>query len=323
MRNFVKLFCCIQNNYKLKNMKKTYLLLSVIFLTTSVSQIALAQKVNYTIDHNDPNDVRPLKAYLQFLSMEGLALGAGAGAAFSPFKQLLLDGQFRMTYWDVLGVGNSPDDFASEQKKSFKPYFEGGGNLFLMSKVKEGKGKAKITLQSSAYSEKFIKVRCDKRRMRGVRGGVMYYNNIYNFKDGGTVFKSADDNLIKPPSGKYFSVATNSFSTYVGICTRKTKKIQVTPTGYGSRRWFSDSYLFADFLFGATTISDIEYNGQIIDTKGTTKSNTGFRFGAQVDQQGVVTRMEGGLRPGVGMGQPYFLFTFAFTVYGGEKRKTS
>jgi len=304
-------------------MKKIYLLAKMLLLTAFLNQTAQAQNVNYTIDHNDPNDVRPLKAYLQFLSMEGIALGAGVGAAYSPFKQLVLDGQFRMTYWDVLAVGKTSDDFASEQKKSFKPYFEGGGSLFLLSKVKEGKGKAKITLRSDAYSEKFIVVRCDKRRMRGVRGGIMYYNNIYNFNDNGKVFTSSDDQLIKPPSGKYFSVATNSFTTYAGICTRKTKKIEVTPLGYGRRRWFSDSYLFADFLVGATTISDIDFNGQVIDTKGTAKTNTGFRFGAQVNQQEVVTRIEGGLRPGVGIGQPYFLFTFAATVYGREKRKAS
>jgi hypothetical protein len=107
----------------------------------------------------------------------------------------------------------------------------------------------------------------------------------------------------------------------MGITTRKTKHVVASVSGYGGRRWFSDSQLFADVIIGTTSVGDIQYNGQNIDTEGTAKANIGFRFGAQVDQKGVVTRMEGGLRPSVGIGQPYFLFTFAATLYGGERKR--
>ncbi len=280
-----------------------------------------AQSVSYKTVMDDPNEVRDFKMYLQFLTMEGIALGGGVGAAYSPVDRLHFESIFRMTYWDPLGP--SKDAIVNDASKSFKPYFEGGLNFYYKKKVKEEKGKAKITLSGGYNYEKFMVVRCNKRRMLGLRGGVMYYNNVININDKNEMLMSKDGTLVTPPLGSFFAVQSNTFGTYFGLSTRKTKHVLVDVDMFGRRRWFSDTYLFLDAIVGATSLSDVVYNGQIYDTGGTERGNLGFRFGAQIDQKNIVTRMEFGVKPNVALipkfGMPYFLFSFAATIVGSEK----
>lgn len=292
------------------------------FIQSSV----FAQGVNYEITYNDPVETRPLKVYLQYLSMEGITLGAGLGGTYSPIARIQFESQFRMTYWTPLGVDK--ENIVSDSKGGLNPYFEGGVNFYYTNKIKEGKGKAKLTLSGGYKYEKFIVIRCNKRRMLGLRGGVFYSQSALNIGGNKQRFKSEDGTIITPPNGKYFSVAANTFGTYFGLSTRKTKHVVADVTGYGGRRWFSDSFLFADLLLGATTLSDVNYSGQTLDTKGTEKASIGFRAGAQVNQKNVVTRIELGVRPNVvgvssKIGMPYFLFTFAATLFGTEKFRKS
>jgi hypothetical protein len=306
----------------MKKISTTVLLILISWISFSPINL-FSQSVSYTVNYDDPYDINKVKADLQYLTMDGFTMGAGLSFSYEPFKHLLIDGQFRMTYWDILGKDRTA--VVSEHSKNYSPFFEGGANFFFIDKLKKGKGKAKIVL-STSYSgtgyttEKYIIVPCDKRRSVGLHGGVMNYNYTFLISQG-SVFRSEDESEIIPPSGKYFSVNTSSFVTYLGLSTKKAKKIGVSTTNYGNRRFFTDNFVYADFLLGATATSDIHFDGQIIDTKGTPKISSGFRFGAIWNQKGVGTRMEVGKRPGVGQGYPYFLFAFSFTVVGREKKK--
>ncbi len=78
-------------------MKKTIVLVCILS-----GFVAKAQKISYTTYFNDPTKLSKQKIYLDILSLENIALGAGIHGYYQPIKNITFNGLFRYTYYDFL-----------------------------------------------------------------------------------------------------------------------------------------------------------------------------------------------------------------------------
>jgi hypothetical protein len=294
-------------------MKKTIVLAFILS-----GFMANAQKISYTTYFNDPTKLSKQKIYLDILSLENIALGAGIHGYYQPIKNITFNGLFRYTYYDFLTKLAEKDS-----KNPINSPFTGeaGVQLNFANYVKKKERKVGILVEGGMTSKTYIKVPAKKARSFGLRGGVTMYR---------TPVKSSTDhpfisNGVKMDSSKSFYSNATSTCIYFGYTGRKVRKIGVDADGYGKRRTYLSRVFFADVITGATLLSDVEYNNQTFKIKDTKKNPLGYRLGWEWDENGTVTRVEMGSRPGLkttgvlSYFPNYMMVSFGFAIYGGEK----
>ncbi len=294
-------------------MKKSIFILAILL---SISATAQKFKVNYTYYFNEPTKVSKQKIYLDILAMEGITIGAGVHGFYSPIKLITLNGLFRYQYLDF--ITKSADKASTNSVKS-SFHGEASAQIQFAGYTRKKEKRTGVILSGNMTSKTTLSVKAKVYRGYSARGGLMVYRTPIIGRD--SQFISNGQYVWDKDKPLYSNQTGTAF--FVGYSGKKVRKVGVDADGYGKRKSYLSRIFFADLIMGGTVLSDVVYNGTKYDIKDTKRDNTGYRLGWEWDENGTITRFEVGKRPGYNAQSiiplNYFLLSFAFTIYGGEK----
>lgn len=294
----------------------------LLILPLLLASTAYAQKVNYTMVFNDPLKLDPFKLYLDALAFDA-AIGAGIHANYYLTPKMRLEAIGRYGY---LYGGKKEENRANTGDLPAPFYAEAGGQFYLTEKLKKKDKKYAVTVSQSGSSKTTLPLRVKVGMARGVRGGLfLYRNNAVGATDNPFETKNGP---ISDPEKSLFTPFTST-GIYAGYARRKTKKVKVDISSYGTRRGYLCSTFFVDFMTGTTGFKDVVYQGVTYDVNESPKAPLGYRIGWEIEELGTNVRLEAGLRPGflafagVFDNAPinYMMLSMGFTIVGGEQHQ--
>lgn len=204
-------------------------------------------------------------------------------------------------------------------------YFEGGLELFLKRRVNYNGTSLKIITSQEQYddviSTRYFMANADERGLFSIRGGAYYYNNNYYVRDKNERYLISNTDTLKPATGDVYHTNATNLVVYAGLAWRTVVKAKVTAYRYYWLRYSSIKY-YADFMYGKSATDIITLNNTVYDPEQTPKSQWGWRFGIQTEQQGSSTKLEFGMRPTYYNKYKYFnylLLSFSFNIIGNDK----
>lgn len=203
-------------------------------------------------------------------------------------------------------------------------FFETGVDYFFADRLKENSAHVKTEVSSTMYSTKYFQAICNKRKLTGLHGGIIHYNQTVGVK------KNTEDGLylletvngMPPGNDQTFYFNTRSTYLFAGLVFKKVIKNTVNSNGWNYYKHYGRR-IFMDVLFGGTSMEEITSGGNTYTLATKQTSPLGYRVGFEWDQMGVVTRFEIGQRPQryelAIPGYNYIQLSFAFNVFQGDK----
>lgn len=215
------------------------------------------------------------------------------------------------------------DNVVNPDNISAIKYFEAGLDFFFADVLKERGARVKVETSGNMYSSTYFRALCNKRKLTGLHGGLIRYNQTVagkNTGDGLYDFKIL--NGVAPNQDQVFYFNTISNYIYAGLVFKKVIKSTVHSDGWKYFR-HQARRIYMDMLMGGTSFDEIS-TGTNVYTLGTKQPGAlGYRLGFEWDQQGVVTCFEIGQRPrryALGLpGYNYVLLSFSFNFYHSDK----
>lgn len=301
-------------NFKNKTMKYllSILLIAIIFE-------ANAQKITYSIEEDDPYDIKNFSLAIDPLFMDVNAQNmftAGWGLRADYLMSNKIQGNFDFRTGYATG-GYSPDN------ENNRNYFYTEGALGLVLKDSERKRNVRIILSQSTSGNTTTTISiaggvpATIRRMILLRGGVYYMNNaikfsqlndsITVFESGGTKYTSRDTVISNTLVNSTEAGNTNGFggfnsvALFVGVDFKKIIQLFVDVDGWGGRanRQYVD--FFVDGIFSpVVTLKKFNSNGTEYKVTNKDKRLFGWRMGWSYRQpydQSFSFRFELGQRP--------------------------
>ncbi|MGZ5245307.1 MAG: hypothetical protein ACXWEY_03410 [Bacteroidia bacterium] len=302
-------------------MKTFFKVFCMGLLSVFIPKLAVAQSTSYSVNYNDPYDIKPLKVNLLVLTLDGYGINAGIGAGLHAQyvlgKVFTIEALGKYSYFSLSESGKKTDEMKSGNSFQKPLYLEGGVEWHFSDRMVDRK--LTMNLATDGNLKTNMRVPIKARKIYALRGGLFTLQSSVFGSDDGIMFMNNATRY-----GDNYVTTARTGGVYAGISTRRIDKASIKTDDYGSRRRNRNRSLFADVMFSATSFDDLQEKSSnaSINIKETETKNIGWRVGGQWMDNGTYVRMELGQLPTVKTQlSAYLSFTFGFTVYGNEKEK--
>ncbi len=301
----------------MKKITLVYRLMALLMFIQAISfSMASAQNINYTINYNDPYDIRKAKGVL-LLGLENIVTPTiGAMGQYHLGKIATFDAQYRRSFAYLIPIDETKQ--IGTNTRGATSIFEATATYHIFDKLVDRK--LMINLKTEHYGNtthtEFIKVPIKSRKIFGARGGLFLYHAPVSANPNTVTFHSKNDTISFRDNATVMATSTGVF---FGLSTGRIDKAGIAASGYGNRRRNRQRTIYADVFLGGTAMQDLQLkNGTAVPITAT-KSAIGWRVGGQWMDNGTYVKMEFGKRPFVGSGA-MLNFIFGFVLYGNEKK---
>jgi hypothetical protein len=242
---------------------------------------AKAQKINYEVKKNDPNDVCNFVVNLDLLNMDlnmadlsTMSFGTGLWARAEFFDRIGAEATIRKSY---LYFGKMFSD--TKRKGNTEMIF--GGHLKFTDRVKVKP--VKIILKEvkgyNSVTQTFIEVPGNIRKSRELRGGLMIRSLSMELDEFTNLKKIGDDEIVN-----YFGTGF-----YAGISTTHVINTFINAQGYGYKGNSGLMRLYADLIFMpvntfSTALGKEGVSKEVKDGMEKGNNPLGFRVGYELFQ---------------------------------------
>lgn len=293
---------------------KLYTLITLLSLSAAMLR---AQSLNWTVEHDDPFDIKNFSASIDplFIDMNGhnsYSFGWGLRGEYMMGKRILANVDMRT------GFGTNLYRKSNENTRNYYT-LEGGLGFAFVNRMKVKNVPIILSQTTSGntrttyYIRGGVPAKC--RLIVAVRGGFSQYTNSLNYEKlpdslltfGGTTYKEAKEKGIfrdTTAGGTDIpQVGGIALTTiYGGIQFRSIRNLLIDVEGWGMRGNITYSDFFVDVLFAPVIgLKDFQSNGERFDVKYKDLSHFGWRIGwfmRKPKEQGFSFKLEAGSRPG-------------------------
>lgn len=303
-------------------MKKNNYLIAASLIVASITK---SQQVDYTVQTNNPYDIKNVAVHLDPFYVDGwgtnTTIGFGFRADMQLRKMLSFNMDFRTSYLDIMGREHEDELLPQPSKGLKKHYFIELGGQFTLLDFKKDRN-LRVVLKSNTYGRttitNYIMVPGTRRTMLQVRGGFMNYGSAFKASDGRDsmllVSVNNADNKVKigqfgtltdgSPTYEAYSMM-NITNLYAGLSIKMITNL-ILETNYerGGKKSNAHLYdLYADVtLAPVVAISNVStVGGAEWELRPEAKKLVGWRAGLTYRSSSrsfLSYRMEVGSRPG-------------------------
>ncbi len=283
---------------------------SILIICLLLACSASAQKVNYKIVSDDPNNVKAfslsLEPFYADLAAPDIHLGYSVRADLLLFKRLELRADFRKAYLDINGDETKTQYFYPKNDAKKATFGEAGVSFFFLDNTKKSRAKLVLSSRTSGNTTytKYIMIPAKKRTLVGLRGGLYVNNFAFEIDNNGEYFEVKDQNdVITDAADNTVSMYSTS-ALYGGLHTKSIIDV-VAKTDYGTKKIGAMTDFYIDVLFAPiVNFGDIRNPaGELhsIEAKSENVKRIGWRAGwtyRHPNKVGFSYKLEMGARPG-------------------------